>query len=74
MTVKAGQISPETRLEVELKRLIAESDKFRAEQTKSIAEAAKLERERWFSPVVVAASVAAAMGSVAVSVVSHLIK
>jgi hypothetical protein len=50
------------RYQVELRRLLAESDKFAAEQRKLTAEAAKFDRERW-TPIVL--SIAAAFGAFA---------
>jgi ElaB/YqjD/DUF883 family membrane-anchored ribosome-binding protein len=45
------------RLRVEIRRLIAESDKFVAEQRKLMAEAAKFDRERWWQPALAIAAV-----------------
>jgi ElaB/YqjD/DUF883 family membrane-anchored ribosome-binding protein len=45
------------RLRVEIRRLIAESDKFVAEQRKLMAEAAKFNRERWWQPAIAIAAV-----------------
>jgi hypothetical protein len=50
------------RTQIELRRLLAESDKFVAEQRKLMAEAAKFDRDRW-TPLVLA--VAAAFGAFA---------
>lgn len=47
---------------VEIRRLIAESDKFVAEQRKLMAEAAKFDRDRWTAPLL---SLAAALGALA---------
>lgn len=45
-------------------KLIAESQKFAAEQQKLYAEGLKLQRDRWLAPIIVAASVAAAVAAV----------
>jgi len=40
----------EDRQTIEIRRLLAESDKFVAEQRKLMAESAKLDKERWWFP------------------------
>lgn len=50
-------MSDDLRDHVEIRRLIAESDKFTAEQRKLIAEAAKFDRERWWQPALAIAAV-----------------
>ncbi|MEE8659640.1 hypothetical protein CGLAMM_07180 [Acetobacteraceae bacterium EV16G] len=74
MSAKSGHVYEDHRLAIELRHLLAESDKFVAEQRKFVAEAAKLGRDRWFAPIVVSTSVAAAMGSIIVSLVTHFLK
>ena len=46
--------------QVEIRRWLAESDKFVAEQRKLIAEAAKFDRDRWTAPLL---SLAAVLGA-----------
>lgn len=53
-------MSDDTRSQVEIRRWLAESDKFVAEQRKLMAEAAKCERERWTSVVL---AIGAALGA-----------
>jgi hypothetical protein len=48
------------RARTEIKRWLAESDKFAAEQRKLMAEAAKFDRDRWTAPLL---SLAAVLGA-----------
>lgn len=56
----------EDRQTIEIRRLLAESDKFVAETRKLMAEASKLDKERWWFPwlqaVTTIAAVIAALG------------
>lgn len=50
----------------------AEAVKFAAEQRKLVAEARKLDRDRWLAPLVLGVSLAASLsGGVVVAVVGH---
>ncbi len=49
------------RSQVEIRRWLAESDKFVAEQRKLIAEAAKFDRDRWTAPLLSLAAVFGAL-------------
>ena len=54
------------RMRVEIRRLIAESDKFVAEQRRLMAEAAKFDRERWWQPALaIAAMIGGLLGTAA---------
>jgi hypothetical protein len=57
---------------VRIKRAIAESDKFAAEQRKLSAEADKLNRDRWLAPLLTACiALLAALASVVAAYLSH---
>ena len=53
-------MSDDIRRDVEIRRWLAESDKFVAEQRKLMAEAAKFDRDRWTAPLL---SLAAVLGA-----------
>lgn len=52
-----------------IRRMLAESDKFQAEQRKLIAEAQKFDRDRWLAPLL---ALVAAVGAVTAAVASVL--
>jgi hypothetical protein len=53
----------------ETQKLMKESEKFVAEQRKLMSESAKLDRDRWLAPLVLAASL---LGGLLVAVASHV--
>jgi hypothetical protein len=64
-----GIIAQIDRDRAETRKLQGESDKFVAEQKKLLAEASKLERDRWLAPWLLLVSLSS---GVVVAVISHL--
>jgi len=56
-----------------IERWLAESDKFRAEQRKLIAEAAKHDRDRWLAPVLALVTVIGAVVS-GVAIIHNILR
>jgi hypothetical protein len=63
------QIGRIDRARIEGEKLAEETRKFVSEQHKLMAEARKLDRDRWLAPLVVLASV---MSGAVVAIISHL--
>ena len=66
-----GIIAQIDRDRAETRKLTGEAEKFLAEERKLMAEAAKLNRDRWLAPWVLAASLSS---GVIVAVISHFWK